>query len=131
VRAVRELLESLLDRLCADALRAMPGGGRLELQLRVGEVDEAFREEHMLGWSGPFAQIEIRDTGPGMDDASSHRRFEPRVSSDADEGAVPRDLSRAWGLVRAFLGTMTLQSEPGLGTCIRLHLPTNWEEEEE
>lgn len=124
VRAVRDLLDTVLDRLCADAVLDMPGGGQLELSVSVEDSDSSFRQEHLLGWRGPFARVEVRDTGCGMSAEVVNRRFEPTIDDDRPSIPDERSLSKAWGLVRAFLGTMSLASAPGEGTRVCLYLPT-------
>ncbi len=102
-------LANVLLNLGLNAARALDGGpGTLEIR----------------GRKGPEGVIlEVRDDGPGMDAATVARCRRPGFSS---RGEV-RD--HGWGLVsveaalRSIGGALSLESAPGQGTCVRLHLP--------
>jgi len=71
--------------------------------------------------------IEVRDEGPGMSQADASRAFERFYRADASRsrhhGGSGLGLSIVEATVRAHGGTVSIDSEEGAGTTVRLHLP--------
>ena len=69
----------------------------------------------------------VSDTGPGMDAAQRAGIFDayPRIDASNDEGkqliGIGLPLTRQ--LVEAHGGSIALESEPGRGTTVTIHLP--------
>jgi signal transduction histidine kinase len=75
--------------------------------------------------NGTMTEIEIRDTGPGMTEEEQARAFHRfyRSSKGADDG-FGLGLAIAEEAVRAIEGTIELESEPGVGTRVRVVVPS-------
>jgi two-component system sensor histidine kinase BaeS len=100
---VREVVANLV----VNALRAMPDGGAL--RLRVG-VD--------LG----KLVIDVKDTGMGIDPEDLDAVFERfRKGSTSSGSGLGLTISR--DLVEAHGGSISIDSEPGEGTTVRVRLP--------
>ncbi len=73
------------------------------------------------------AEIECRDTGPGMTAEVAARIFDPFVQGDESlarrHGGSGLGLSIAQGLARSMGGDLQVETKPGEGTCFRLSLP--------
>jgi signal transduction histidine kinase len=69
----------------------------------------------------------VSDTGQGMDTAQRARVFDsyPRIDANNEEGkqliGIGLPLTRQ--LVEAHGGSIALESEPGRGTTVTIHLP--------
>ena len=80
----------------------------------------AHGDDDIIIWS-------VADTGQGMDLAQRARVFDsyPRIDASNEEGkqliGIGLPLTRQ--LVEAHGGSITLESEPGRGTTVTIHLP--------
>jgi PAS domain S-box-containing protein len=101
-----ELMEVCLN-LLRNALEAMPQGGRLSVT--------AAREEDQ-------AVIRFSDTGLGMGPETARRLFEPFFSTKGVAGQG-LGLASSRGIVRAYGGDISVQSQPGQGTTFIVTLP--------
>ncbi|MEO9174808.1 MAG: ATP-binding protein [Gaiellales bacterium] len=109
VLAERGLLERALQNLATNAT-SHTTHGRIVLGAR--------RDEDGL------VELEVRDTGCGMDSAQRERAFERfyRAGARGGEG-FGLGLAIVHDIVRVLGGHVELESEPGLGTAVRLKLP--------
>lgn len=105
IRGHRVQLRAMLNLLIANAHEAMPGcKGTIQVSTATDQ----------RGW----VVLELRDSGRGMDAATLQRAVEPFFSTKQGHGGV--GLSIANGIWRRHRGTMSLLSQPGEGTLIRL-----------
>jgi two-component system, NtrC family, sensor kinase len=73
---------------------------------------------------GRFARLAIRDNGPGMDEATRRRVFEPYFSTKGPGEGTGLGLSVAYFIVtQRNAGTITVDSTPGQGTEFVIRLP--------
>jgi two-component system sensor histidine kinase BaeS len=100
-------IREVLTNLAINALRAMPDGGRLQFRLLP---------------SGAGAVIEVTDSGTGIDAADLEHVFD-RFHRGSNSGGSGLGLTISRDLVEANGGTMTLESQPGAGTTVRVELP--------
>jgi signal transduction histidine kinase len=90
----------------ANAVQAMPDGGRLTVRTRA-EGDEAV--------------LEIEDTGTGIPDEVRARIFEPFFTTKASGTGLGLAVVRR--IVEGHGGTLEVRSRPGEGTVFGLRLP--------
>ena len=103
----RGLLEQVLLSLTENAKAAMPDGGTLTIAIAA---------------RGSTVELAVADTGHGMDDETAMRAVEPFFTTRG-EGASGLGLATARGIVKQSGGTLVLESQPGLGTTVRIELP--------
>ncbi len=114
-------LESAILNLAINARDAMSAGGDLAL-----EVSNAHLEDELLGddrVSGDHVVIAVTDTGAGMSDEVLERACEPFFTTKPLGRGTGLGLSQVYGFVRQSGGHLTIASEPGEGTAIRIFLP--------
>jgi len=102
-------IEQILLNLATNARDAMPDGGRLEIR--------ACQE------GGQTVQVEIRDTGTGMDDVVLRRALEPFFTTKPVGKGTGLGLAMVYGLMQRHGGQVTIDSGLGRGTAVRLSFP--------
>ena len=100
-------LRDALVRLILNAVQAMPDGGELSIRAAAEES----------GW----VVIEVRDTGIGMTEEHS-RLIENRALENVSTSRGGRGLAEVAEIIERHGGNMSIESEPGRGTVVRLRL---------
>jgi signal transduction histidine kinase/CheY-like chemotaxis protein len=119
-------LRQAVVSLVANALEAMPDGGRCTVTLSGMVVDDAFAAQHPPLRTGPHARLEVHDTGRGLDPSTRRRLFEPYFSATGLDGAGKRDglgLSVVQAVVTGHDGAVLVHSAEGQGTRFEVYLP--------
>jgi PAS domain S-box-containing protein len=118
----RGQIEQVLLNLFVNAAQAMPGGGVLTVATRVRYHDASITSPCGLapGW---FTELEIRDTGVGMDQATLDRIFEPFFTTRKLGGGTGLGLASVYGIVRNHHGMIRVESQPGAGATFTVSLP--------
>jgi signal transduction histidine kinase len=118
----RQIQQLILD-LARNARDAMPDGGRLLVETACVELDDAFLEAHPGLRRGRYARLDVRDTGPGLDDAARVRVFEPFFTTRVRGEGTGIGLAAAYGIVRQHGGHISAETVSAGGTRFRIHLP--------
>ncbi|HEX7668233.1 MAG TPA: ATP-binding protein, partial [Polyangiaceae bacterium] len=116
-------LEQVILNLVVNASDAMPSGGTLALRTATRAVNAGERISGVPVVPGPYAEITIADTGVGMDTATLAHAFEPFFTTKPPEKGTGLGLSTAYGIVKNSRGYLWLESAPGRGTTVTVHLP--------
>jgi two-component system cell cycle sensor histidine kinase/response regulator CckA len=115
-------LEQVLVNLSINARDAMLRGGTLTI--RTGEETlDVVAAETLDVIPGPYVTIDVEDTGTGMDEATRTHAFEPFFTTKGPAQGTGLGLAMVYGIVRQSGGAISLQSAPGAGTRVRIHLP--------
>jgi two-component system NtrC family sensor kinase len=113
--------ELALLNIVVNARDAMPKGGRLKLAAR----NRTFSNNggHAADLAGDFVEFAIADTGHGIPAAVLPRVFEPFFTTKEVGKGTGLGLSQVYGFAKQTGGGVTITSEPGVGTTVRLLLP--------
>ncbi len=116
-------LENVVLNIAINARDAMNHSGRLTVELANVVVDElhAKRDEGLL--PGEFVTIAISDSGSGMSPEVQRRAFEPFFTTKPEGEGTGLGLSMVYGFMKQSGGHVSLYSEEGQGTTLRLYLP--------
>jgi two-component system NtrC family sensor kinase len=115
-------LEIALVNVALNARDAMAAGDRFELTARNAHVF-AGELPGTPDIGGDFVLIALQDTGSGMPPEVAARAFEPFFTTKDVGRGTGLGLSHIYGFVRQSGGAIALESTPGKGTCVRIHLP--------
>ena len=120
VRADRVQLENALLNLAVNARDAMNGRG--ELTVVIGAATLA---QGAVGGcaAGDYVRIAVYDTGCGMTPEVAERVFEPFFTTKEVGKGTGLGLSQIFALVQQLGGEVGIDSTPGRGTVVTLHLP--------
>lgn len=116
-------LEGALLNLCINARDAMPQGGRVCISTCEQEHHaQATGAEPDLP-SGRYVTLTVADSGSGISPDLLPRVFEPFFTTKERGKGTGLGLSMVYGFVRQSRGQIKMESEPGQGTTIHIHLP--------
>jgi two-component system, cell cycle sensor histidine kinase and response regulator CckA len=123
VLADKGQIEQVLVNLAVNARDAMPGGGRLTIETRNMNVDEAYAAGNLGTRAGPHVQLRVSDTGTGMDSEVIQRAFEPFFTTKPKGEGSGLGLATVYGIITQSGGVAHIYSEPGMGTTFTALLP--------
>ena len=108
VRIDPSRMEQVVLNLVLNAVDAMEDGGLLTVSTE--NVND-------------FVAIAISDSGPGMDEITLARLFEPFHSTKGTTGGRGLGLASVYGSVRQMNGSTDVESRSGKGTRVRMFFP--------
>jgi PAS domain S-box-containing protein len=116
-------IEQVLINLVANARDAIPREGRIHIATETTFFDEKFVSSHGYGRVGEYAVLSVSDTGTGMDQKTKARIFEPFFTTKEMGKGTGLGLAIVYGAIKQHNGHITVYSEIGVGTTIRIFLP--------
>jgi PAS domain S-box-containing protein len=123
VKADAGQVGQVLMNLVVNARDAMPDGGKLILETGSAYLDENYASLHGDVQPGRYALIAVSDTGSGIPADILDKVFEPFFTSKGLGKGTGLGLSMVYGFVKQSAGHITIYSEEGHGTTIKMYLP--------
>ncbi|MDR1908159.1 MAG: response regulator, partial [Holosporales bacterium] len=126
--------EQVIINLAVNARDAMPAGGTLTIEssnytvsARRGKNGKAAGKAALLDTDdlpvGDYVLIQVTDTGCGIPKELVKSIFEPFFSTKAVGQGTGLGLATAYGIVKQTGGSISVESEVGVGTTFRILLP--------
>ncbi|MCX8044991.1 MAG: ATP-binding protein [Desulfobacterota bacterium] len=117
-------LHQIVMNLCTNAAHAMrETGGTIEVILDAASPDTG--QPH----SGQYIELNVRDTGCGIEPSIINRIFDPFFTTKAPGEGTGMGLSVVHGIVQSCGGMIRVSSELGRGTTFQVLLPLAESEE--
>jgi PAS domain S-box-containing protein len=116
-------IEQVVLNLAINARDAMPEGGRLQIRVSEVSLDEHDAALRADATPGRYACIEVADTGEGMSAEVAAQAFDPFFTTKPAGEGTGLGLAMVYGIATNAGGHVTLDSRPGEGTTIAVHLP--------
>ena len=123
VRVDRAQVEQLLLNLVVNARDAMPNGGTITIATAAIDVVPGEAGAPVDLRPGPHALVAVGDTGTGMTAEVRARAFDPFFTTKEPGKGTGLGLSMVYGIVRQSGGAASIDSSPGKGTTVSIHLP--------
>lgn len=114
-------LELAVLNLAINARDALGREGRITITTASEIVGSPSRPEEPE--AGRYVVVEVRDNGPGIDDAVRERMFEPFFTTKGIGHGSGLGLAQVLGIMKQLGGGVNVQTSPSEGTRIRLLMP--------
>ena len=133
VRADASQLEQVIMNLSINARDAMPGGGRLRIELANVVLDGAPMTSAARNVSGTeraqafkpgrYVRLSVADTGSGMSPETLARVFEPFFTTKEEGRGTGLGLAMVYGIVEQAAGAIDVETAVDQGTAFHVYLP--------
>lgn len=115
--------ESSILNLAINARDAMPNGGLLTIETQTVYLDHEYAEKHPEVVPGHHVMVAISDTGVGMSPELLEKVFQPFFTTKETGKGTGLGLSMVYGFIKQSGGHISIYSEVGHGTSVKMYLP--------
>jgi len=116
-------VDQILANLCVNARDAISGVGKVIIETSNIEIDEDFCALNRGFIPGQFVQLAMSDNGIGMDETTMSKIFEPFFSTKTIGRGTGLGLATVYGIVKQNNGFISVYSEKGRGSTLKIYLP--------
>jgi len=123
VRFDEAKIQQAFLKIIENAVEALPGRGSVTIQSRNVVLASQTQDRNVRLTAGTYVCIEISDDGHGIEPDELPRIFEPFFTT---KRSPHRGLGLAlvYGIITNHGGGVAVSSHPGMGTSVRLYLPS-------
>ena len=116
-------IENAMLNLAINARDAMPDGGKLTIECQSATLNDDDAAQRPEAVAGDYMVLVVSDTGTGMPAQVQARAFEPFFTTKEVGKGSGLGLSMVYGFAQQSGGLVTIYSEEGKGTTVKVYLP--------
>ena len=116
-------IDNVLMNVCINASDAMQGKGVLTITTKNVVIGSSAEDGVDDISYGKHVQVKIVDTGVGMDRETVTHVFEPFFTTKPEGKGTGLGLSMVYGVVKNHGGDVTVESDVGKGTIVKIRFP--------
>jgi PAS domain S-box-containing protein len=116
-------LESAILNLSINARDAMPDGGLLTIETQPAYLDAHYAAKYPEVAPGHYVMVAVSDTGTGVAPELLEKVFQPFFTTKEQGKGSGLGLSMVYGFIKQSGGHISIYSEMGHGTSIKMYLP--------
>ena len=117
-------LENAILNLAINARDAMPSGGVLTVETGVIDLGAAHVAKRPDMKPGRYVVVSVSDIGVGMPPELIEKVFDPFFTTKPLGQGTGLGLSMVYGFAQQSGGQVRIHSQPGLGTSVKIYLPS-------
>jgi len=121
VEADRTQIQMVLSVVLKNAAEAIKGKGRIRVITKDEKIDKEIAEADPHLKPGSYTSLIIEDNGKGMDEETISRVFDPFFTTKFQGRGM--GMAAAHGIIKNHGGWISIDSELGKGTVVRIYLP--------
>jgi len=121
VKADLSQMQMLLSAILINASEAMEGKGSIRIAFKNTIITNKVLENFPGLKPGNYVTLTVTDDGNGMDKETKKRVFEPFFTTKFEGRGL--GMAAAYGIVKNHNGWISVASEPGRGTIVKIYLP--------
>jgi PAS domain S-box-containing protein len=116
-------LESAILNLAINARDAMNDSGLLTIETQPAYLDRFYADKHPEVVPGHYVMVAVSDNGCGMSAELLEKVFQPFFTTKAPGKGTGLGLSMVYGFIKQSGGHISVYSEVGHGTSVKMYLP--------
>ena len=121
VEADMTQMHMVLSAVLINAAEAIDGKGQIIIKNSNKEIDEGIAKYNPGLKPGRYSCLTVQDDGKGMDDETKRKIFEPFFTRKFQGRGL--GMAAVYGIVKNHGGWISVQSQLGKGTVVRIYLP--------
>jgi two-component system, cell cycle sensor histidine kinase and response regulator CckA len=123
IHADRIQVEQVILNLVVNARDAMPRGGRIVIETGNVVLEQSTPDTLLEVSPGPYVMLAVKDNGAGIDPELRAKVFEPFFTTKEVGRGSGLGLAVVYGIVKQSGGNVSITSQPGDGTTLRVYFP--------
>jgi len=121
IKADYTQMQMVLSAILANSNEAIEDKGLIRITAGNKDIDEDSLKDHPGLNPGPYVSLTIEDDGKGMDEEARNAIFEPFFTTKFHGRGMA--MAAVYGIVKNHDGRISVDSELGKGTVVRIYLP--------
>jgi PAS domain S-box-containing protein len=121
VEADRTQMHMVLSAVVTNAAEAIKGQGQIIIRTSNKEIDEGVAKYNPGLKPGRYSCLTVQDDGKGMDAETKRKIFEPFFTRKFHGRGL--GMAAVYGIVKNHGGWISVESQLGKGTVVRIYLP--------